>query len=305
MTVTASDSVGNTGSAASTFLIDLTSPITVATPEGSTGSNGWWVSAVTVHLDATDPAAAAAPYEPASSGVAETYWRVDGGAWSQGNEALIDGEGHHVIEYYSVDSAGNVERPSSLAIAVDLTDPLVAISAPSASTYLFGSNLTAAFGASDAVSGVSPEGPTALLNQVPVANGATFACTTPGTNSFVVIATDNAGRTSQSTIPFVVAFTPGSITPSPGTSIKAGSTANFEFTVLDGRGVPTDAAIANIEADVGGTPLASGPAILKYSGSSPSYTYQLRTLKGLTGTMSFNITLNDGVTVWNSTYELR
>lgn len=59
-----------------------------------------------VHLTASDP----------HSGVAATYWAVDGGAWHTGSEALLRvarkralAPGPHLLAYFSVDAAGNAE----------------------------------------------------------------------------------------------------------------------------------------------------------------------------------------------------
>ena len=59
------------------------------------------------------------------SGVAATEWRLDGGAWHTGTSVLIPAPDRtrrtQVLEYRSVDRAGNVEAPRRLSVAVDTT----------------------------------------------------------------------------------------------------------------------------------------------------------------------------------------
>jgi FG-GAP-like repeat len=83
-----------------TVLIDTSRPITTDdAPSGPQASD------VTVHLTATDT----------FSGVAQTWYQVDGGSWTQGTSVLVPApaghgdDGLHTIRYYSVDYAGNSE----------------------------------------------------------------------------------------------------------------------------------------------------------------------------------------------------
>lgn len=57
---------------------------------------------LTVHLSAVD--------QPGLSGVAATYYSLDGSAWVPGAATVVSGAGLHWLLYYSVDIAGNVER---------------------------------------------------------------------------------------------------------------------------------------------------------------------------------------------------
>ena len=54
------------------------------------------------------------------SGVAQTHYRVDGGAWQTGTSVQVTGDGEHTVSYYSTDNAGNdepVRTTSTLTIA--------------------------------------------------------------------------------------------------------------------------------------------------------------------------------------------
>jgi hypothetical protein len=76
--------------------IDRVAPITTS---AVSGSHVW--------LNATD----------ATSGLAVTMYRVDGGAWNAYLGSLdISAEGTHTVEFYSTDLAGNVEETQSLEV---------------------------------------------------------------------------------------------------------------------------------------------------------------------------------------------
>jgi hypothetical protein len=66
-----------------------------------------------VHFAATD----------ADSGVKETWYAVDDGAWTQGTQVTITAAGNngvHWIRYYSIDNAGNQEtRDNRCSVTID------------------------------------------------------------------------------------------------------------------------------------------------------------------------------------------
>jgi hypothetical protein len=59
------------------------------------------------------------------SGVAETWYSLDGGDWVEGTEVLVaaptdhSGDGLHTIAYYSVDAVGNVEAVQDCTVLID------------------------------------------------------------------------------------------------------------------------------------------------------------------------------------------
>ncbi len=57
---------------------------------------------LTVHLTAVD--------QPGLSGVAATYYSLDGAAWTPGTSVVVAGIGLHWLLFYSVDAAGNSEQ---------------------------------------------------------------------------------------------------------------------------------------------------------------------------------------------------
>jgi hypothetical protein len=97
---------------------DLVPPVTTATVYGTQGSNGWYRSAVSVLLSATD----------VGSTVAATYYSIDGGATQLYTPSIdISAEGTHTLRYWSVDSAGNIETTHSMLLRIDVTLPIAAI----------------------------------------------------------------------------------------------------------------------------------------------------------------------------------
>jgi len=103
----------------SNYLDDTTPPVTTISfyPPEPDGENGWYVSDVTVTLKAIDD----------DSGVNTTYYRVDEGIWYNYTEPFIlDFDGEDIlIEFYSIDNAGNVEPKNRCYINIDGTKPSV------------------------------------------------------------------------------------------------------------------------------------------------------------------------------------
>ncbi len=83
--------------------IDNTAPVTTSNAASA------YVGAATITLSPTD----------SHSGVASTFWRVDGGAWQTGLTASVaNAPGDHLVEWYSVDALGNTETVKSASVAI-------------------------------------------------------------------------------------------------------------------------------------------------------------------------------------------
>ncbi len=94
---------------------DTAAPVTTAALSGTLGSNGYYRSTVQVTLTATDSG---------GSGVAHTYYKVDGGSYQTYSGAFtVSGDGSHTVTFYSVDNAGNAETAHSVSIAIDTVPP--------------------------------------------------------------------------------------------------------------------------------------------------------------------------------------
>jgi ABC-type transport system substrate-binding protein len=92
---------------------ELEPPVTEATLDGTAGNAGWYLSDVTVTLDATD-----------DSAVNYTTYSFDGGTWGDYTAPFdITTDGTHTVEFYSVDVLGNVEATKSVDVNIDTVDP--------------------------------------------------------------------------------------------------------------------------------------------------------------------------------------
>jgi len=90
--------------------IDRTPPTT-----SFSSSSDWTNQGVTISLLAVDNL----------SGVAATHYRVDGGAAQTGGSIVIDTQGVHQLEIWSVDRAGNVEAHQAATVRIDKTAPTI------------------------------------------------------------------------------------------------------------------------------------------------------------------------------------
>src|SRR5207253_125580 len=127
--------------------VDTVAPASVADLSGQSGANGWFISNVTVVLNATD----------ATSGVAGISYRIGTGAWLSYAGPFVLGEGRHHVEYYATDVAGIVEAFHALDVSLDTTPPttIAAVSGQEGSNGWFVSNVTVFLNATDALSGLA------------------------------------------------------------------------------------------------------------------------------------------------------
>ena len=179
-TASVSDKAGNSTNATSApaVKIDRTAPTTSVSGNPAT----WTNAAVEITLDAFD----------SLSGVATTWFRVDGGAAQSGSSVTVSAQGAHTISFWSVDAAGNAEVVKSIAVKVDLTAPTISgapTTSPNAAGWYHGP-VSVHFTCADqaGLSGVDSCGPDATL-------------TTEGANQSVVgQAVDKAGNTASATV---------------------------------------------------------------------------------------------------------
>ena len=96
---------------------DNEKPVTTISfdPPEPDGENGWYVSDVNVTLSATDD----------MLGVDVTYYRINYGVWEIYTEPFtLSEDGDDIlIQYYSVDNAGNVEYVKATNVDIDQTGP--------------------------------------------------------------------------------------------------------------------------------------------------------------------------------------
>ena len=116
------------------------------------------------------------------SGVAATYFTVDGGTQQTGSSVTLTAEGTHTIVYWSVDWAGNVEQPHTISVKIDKTAPADATFTANI-TALTNSNVTVTIGYPD----------DAAVKEYKVGAGAWTAYTAP------VVLSDNGTVNARST----------------------------------------------------------------------------------------------------------
>jgi hypothetical protein len=186
------DKAGNSESAKSsgTIKVDTVKPATMiaVSPADPDGDNRFYKTTPSFTLSASDPAPA--------SGVAASYYRIDGGQQqSYPGHAVTIPDGQHTISYWSVDTAGNSESTRTTdTIKVDTVPPPLPqiTSGPADGT----SHTEASFSFTDSESGVS------LRCQLD--SGGSSACSSPtsysdltiASHSFQVLAVDQAGNKS-------------------------------------------------------------------------------------------------------------
>jgi hypothetical protein len=153
---------------------DTTPPVTKSDAEAS------YVSAATVHLTATDAG---------GSGVAHTYYKLDGGTQTEGSSVVVAATGTHTIEYWSVDGDGNIESPHKTAtFTVGIALPTSVTAVANATKVTYGGTTTFT-GTLMSTSGLA--GKQVVLQSSP--NNSTW------TNTSAVAVTDALGAYSLST----------------------------------------------------------------------------------------------------------
>jgi len=101
---------------------DTISPTTTAILDGLQGQQNWFRSDVIVTLDAKD--------NEGGLGVDYTLYKIEGKDWDTYKTPLtFTKEGHHKIEFYSVDKDENVEEVKSVEFDIDKTPPEVKLDA--------------------------------------------------------------------------------------------------------------------------------------------------------------------------------
>ncbi len=168
---------------------DKVPPSTSIALFGSVGNPQWFVSPVTVSLAATDDML-----------VEHTAYRVDDGPWLAYPQPFILGEdGNHLVQFFSVDYAGNVEPTQSKTFGVDRHGPI--LSEFPSSGIRTSSQITISWTGSDAASGVA--GYTIRVDGGPPENiGVNTSVTLvlqDGVHTIQLIAFDQAGNSVNQT----------------------------------------------------------------------------------------------------------
>ncbi len=189
----ATDAVGHVETTKTLSIkIDTVSPTTTLTPTGTTGSNGWYKSAVSVSIAGTD----------ATSGVATREYRIDGGAWQTYSAAFNVGEGTHTVEARVTDNAGR-STVQSQSLKIDATAPAISNLGPSGTVS---SPVTVTWTGTDATSGIASYA-VSVDGAAATSVGTTASTTlnlTAGDHTVTVTALDVAGNSASSSVQMTV-----------------------------------------------------------------------------------------------------
>ena len=127
-------------------LKDITPPVTT-----DNAPTNWVNQDIAVNLTATD--------NVNGSGVAATYYTVDGGLQQSGTTVSITTEGIHTLEYWSEDKASNTETKHTVMVKIDKTAPVSSAvinpAAPNGSNGWYTSNVIVSLAAADNLSSVT------------------------------------------------------------------------------------------------------------------------------------------------------
>ena len=104
---TTSDGVGTASVSPAAAPIDTTAPVTTSNAVAT------YVSSAAITLSATD----------AGSGVAATYYKLDGGTQVAGTSVTVTAVGSHTLEFWSVDVAGNIEAHKTATFTITAPVP--------------------------------------------------------------------------------------------------------------------------------------------------------------------------------------
>jgi hypothetical protein len=181
VTGTATDGAGNTTHDRSSWLVDLSNPAVVGTPDRAANANGWYKDPVDVVFTCAD----------AVSGVASCPSNVSLSA---------DGAAQAASGTVS-DIAGRSASTTVSGINIDRTPPLITFTG--ARSYTVNQAVQISCTASDVLSGIAAD--TCSNTSGPAAS---FAV---GSNSLSATATDRAGNVGTGSTSFTVAVTPGSL----------------------------------------------------------------------------------------------
>ncbi len=97
-------------------LTDVEPPTSQHTLDGTMGQNDWYISTVTITIQATDDV----------SGVDAIFYNINDGEWTEYTEPIeVDEDGDYTFEYYAIDNAGNEETPNSGTFKLDKTAPVI------------------------------------------------------------------------------------------------------------------------------------------------------------------------------------
>ena len=115
LSLRASDVAGNVVETSQTFQVDTITPVLDLSITGTSGMNGWYVTAVEISAVATDDGSGLAIFEASANG----------GAWAAYTAPLAFSDGGHSYQFRATDNAGNLFEVPIQGINVDTIPPAI------------------------------------------------------------------------------------------------------------------------------------------------------------------------------------
>jgi murein DD-endopeptidase MepM/ murein hydrolase activator NlpD len=119
VTLTAFDKAGNSTQDTQTIQVDTITPSLSLVTNGTSGSNGWYISSTTVTPTASD----------SGSGLAALEAKVDNGSWTAVSGSLSLSDGIHMYQFRAMDYAGNTTESPMQTLRVDTIGPSIDMTA--------------------------------------------------------------------------------------------------------------------------------------------------------------------------------
>lgn len=222
------DVAGNGEAAQSQVVkIDSQAPFTTSNIE-----NKWYQDAVTIGLTAIDK----------TSGVASTYYSVNGSEYTEGTEIPLEADGIYEVSYYSVDHAGNIENTQTQTVKIDGEAP---VTSDNVSDHWYNNNVEVVLSATDNLSKVNKT--YYSINSSEFIEGTSFEVSEEGINEVTYYSVDNAGNKEEAiTTKVKVDKTAPTISVDLQEEYKLGSEFTISYTAADEHsGVATEEVTIN------------------------------------------------------------
>ena len=278
----ATDDAGNTTAKSVTVKVDTSAPSLSLSPSGTRGSNGWYISDVTVTASASDSV----------SGIASTQYSVAGGTWTTGTSAAVSSDGNHTVEFKTTNNAGLVTTALQ-SFEIDETKPVIAFNptGTTGSNNWYTSSVNLGISATDATSGLqsssySVDGGASINN----ANGVAVPLL-DGKHTISVNAVDNAGNSASSAVSINVDTTP----PTQSLTLQGTSGQNGWYisdVTVTASASDSVSGIASTQYSVDGETWTSGTSVAVSSDGSHTVQFKTTNNAGLSTTASQSLKID-------------
>jgi fibronectin type 3 domain-containing protein len=223
--------------------IDKQAPVTV-----SDVNEIWSKENVTVNLTATDT----------QSGVAKTFYSINGSEYKEGTSFIVDNEGVNQVSFYSVDQAGNIEKPQTIEVKIDKTAP---VTVSDANETWSKENVTVNLTATDSGSGVAKT--FYSINGSEYVEGTSFTVDKEGINQVSFYSIDRVGNIEKpQTIEVKIDKTAPIINMEVNGEYKLGSDIQLLYSAFDDlSGVVSEQMIVYGPNETTGKVIANGTSL--------------------------------------------